>query len=223
MTRNISITNIINYQLGGNMEIIFIVLLIFIVLIVLFLKDANKQYESFPFVMYPDGNDKVLFVFQYYIWEINKKEQLKKIYNQSSIVEVDGFKYQITHGAFTYKSMNEVFFKREIRYYGKPLLTQSTVNYNHVIINQYGNGLISLDLSTSVVNNEIIEIENYLSEENNLNIEDKESIKRFLEKLKNNRAIEEEELSTIYRLFIKYERLASFGLNLMNAIQSFIK
>jgi len=205
------------------MEIIIVILFILILLAALYFIDAQKNYEDFPYFVYPDGNDKVFFVFKYYIWELNKKEQLKKIFNQSSIVEVEGFNYQITHGGFIYNSSNDVFFEKEIRYYGKPLLAQSTVNYNNVIINQYGNGRISLDYSTNVINNEIIEIENYLSEDHIVNIEDIEAIELFLEKVKSNQIIEKEELSMIYKLFMKYEPLASFGLNLLGAIQNFIK
>ncbi|WP_323603653.1 hypothetical protein [Peribacillus frigoritolerans] len=205
------------------MEIILVILFILMLLVALYFIDAQKNYEAFPYFVYPDGNDKVVFVFKYYIWELNKKEQLKKIFNQSSIVELEGFNYQITHGGFTYNSSNDVFFEKEVRYYGKPLLAQSTVNYNNVIINQYGNGRISLDYSTNVINNEIIEIENYLSEDHIVNIEDIEAIELFLEKVKSNQIIEKEELSMIYKLFMKYEPLASFGLNLLGAIQNFIK
>jgi len=207
---------------GGNMEFLIIVILLVLIVVVLTVIDSKTSYDEASYDVYMEGSSGVICVFKYYLWQFKKKEYLRKIFNQGDVIDVNDFKYQITHGGATYKSSTNVFFEREIRFFASPLTNQSIINNNNVIIYQYGNGLISVDFSTDVIKNEIIEIENYLSGENILNSDDRQRLELFISKIKNNQTISKEELNTIYQIFLRYEPLASFSLSLFGAIQSMV-
>ncbi|MDY0394667.1 hypothetical protein RWE15_09650 [Virgibacillus halophilus] len=110
----------------------------------------------------------------------NKIMQAQKLYMQNTYLHFNGYEYVITHGGLLFPVNNALFIEKEIRYFGKAISKQGSENYNNIVINQYGEGLISIDLSS----NEIVSIEKYISQDNTIDLQDKEVIEAFLQKLK---------------------------------------
>ncbi|MFD2209507.1 hypothetical protein ACFSMW_07270 [Virgibacillus halophilus] len=201
------------------MSLVMIFIVVIIILFLLIYYDKKTNYGNIPIYMRQFENGEYYFFVRVFVWQKNKIMQAQKLYMQNTYLHFNGYEYVITHGGLLFPVNNALFIEKEIRYFGKAISKQGSENYNNIVINQYGEGLISIDLSS----NEIVSIEKYISQDNTIDLQDKEVIEAFLQKLKNKQLIEQQELSYIYTLFLKYEPLASFGINLFNFLKSFLK
>lgn len=167
---------------------IFIVVIIILFLLIYY--DKKTNYENIPIYMRQFENGEYYFFVRVFIWQKNKILQAQKQYMQNTYLDFNGYEYVITHGGLLFPVNNALFIEKEIRYFGKAISKQGSENYNNIVINQYGEGLISIDLSS----NEIVSIEKYISQDNTIDLQDKEVIEAFLQKLKNKQLIEQQEL-----------------------------
>ncbi|MDU0153242.1 hypothetical protein [Bacillus cabrialesii] len=207
------------------MWIVIAVVSFFILIMLLNIIDSKVHYDIHNVRLmrysFPDGQ--YYFAVSFYFWQAKKARVAKQIYSQNTIVEVEGFYYEINHIDGIRPKTGGFFFEKEIRYFGEPLKLERTSNINNYVINQFDQGTIAIDLSTGCSINEYHNIYKYLYENRDIAPLDKEFLLQFLEKLKYRRSTNEEELNSVYNTFLKYEPLASLALNLINTIFSFIK
>ncbi|WP_427071392.1 hypothetical protein [Lysinibacillus fusiformis] len=205
------------------MDRMWAIIIVFVVIIIIFtllsIYDKNKVYGNIPINMNTYLNGDFYFFIRVFVWEKNKMTQVLNQYKQNTYLDFDGYIYKITHGGSIFNVKDSFNLEKEIRFFGVPIPLLETININNITINQFGDGMITIDLSS----NEIINLENYISQDTTIDLKDKRELELFLNKLKQNQPVEQSEVTNIYSLFLKYEPLASFGLNLFTCIKELFK
>lgn len=88
-------------------------------------------------------------------------------------------------------------------------------------INQYGTGNISVTLNNNQYINDIVNIQEYISQDTCIDGTDKEVMQDFLSKVLNSKSMETKEVKRAYDTFLKYEPLLSFALNFFSVIKDY--
>lgn len=200
-------------------EIIIVFIIIIIIFTFLSIYDKNKVYGNIPINMNTYQNGDFYFFIRVFVWEKNKMTQALNQYKQNTYLDFDGYTYKITHRGGIFNVKDGFNLEKEIRFFGVPIPLLETININNITINQFGDGMITIDLSS----NEIINLENYISQDTTIDLKDRRELELFLNKLKQNQSVEQSEVTHIYSLFLKYEPLASFGINLFTCIKELFK
>lgn len=163
------------------------------------------------------------FSVSFYIWQVNKVKRAKEIYTQNTIIESEGYKYIITNFGGEFSVTNGgFFFERELRFWGEPLRGISSQSNTQITINQYGSGNISIDLNNNEYINDIVNIQEYISNDTYIDGTDKELMQDFISKILNGKSMEKREVKNAYETFLKYEPLLSFALNFLSVVKDFI-
>lgn len=209
------------------MIVVGVIVVLLVVLIALIYIDSKSNYSEVPIFKWTKDNGEFYFSVPYYIWQKNKKKIAKIIHSQNTILDFDGYKFVITNfgGEFP-KTNGDLFFERELRFWGDPLTILQTNKSEYLTINQYGSGIINIELNKSEITNEIIKIQEYISNDAYIDITDtdKEIIQDFLNKALNGKGMDRREAEVAYDTFLKYEPLLSFSVNIMSLIKDlFIK
>jgi len=199
----------------GMIVIIVVSLLVYI--------DQKSTYEKIDIYKWTKENGDFYFSVPYYIWQRNKKIRIREIYSQNTILEFQGERFLITHygGEFPQIKGNPLF-EREARYWGEPLTILQTYRNEHLTINQYGSGVINVQLNNTEINNEIINIQEYISGESDLTFDEKEMLLNFIENIYKDKGMRKEEVRNAYDIFLKYEPLLSLSTNIVSLIRNFL-
>lgn len=183
--------------------------------------DIKRNYDNIPIFKCDMGNGEFYFSVPFYIWQGNKVKKAKELYTQNSILEVNGYKYQIRNFGGAFAVPNGVFFERELRYWGEPLRIVWSNSNPQVTINQYGSGDISVTLNNNQYMNDIVNIQEYISQDTHIDGTDKELMQDFIDKVINGRSMGTKEVKNAYDTFLRYEPLLSFALNFFSVIKGF--
>lgn len=198
------------------------VILISLVMYVLACIDKKSSYDDIPIFNVIEGNGNFYFLVRYYIWQGNKVRRAKEIYSQNTILEVDGYKYEITRCGEGFPASDGVmFFEKELRFWGEPLRTLQSIKNENVIINQYGSGNISIQLNNNEIVNKFVDIQEYISNDTNIDGVDKQVLQDFISNILNNKSIEQNQARTAYNVFLKYEPLLSFAVDVVSLLKDF--
>ena len=202
---------------------VFIYILIGVLVIVgLKYIDTKSKYDIIPIYKRDLGNGDFYFSVPFYIWQGKKVKKAQEIYTQNTILEFGGYKYQLTSFGGAFPIPEGVFFEKELRYWGEALKIVWSNNNPQVLINQYGTGNISVTLNNNQYFNDILNIQEYISQDTCIDGTDKEVMQDFLNKVLNSKSMETKEVKTAYDIFLKYEPLLSFALNFFSVIKDFI-
>jgi len=155
----------------------------------------------------------------YYIWQTNKKTRILEECYQGREIYYLKATFIITHCDSGFRGAN--FIEKKVICWGQPAI-QTTGNEDTYIINQYGQGNNPFQFNQIKINNEIIEIREYLSNAVDINIDEKEEVLSVLEKIIENNDIKKEEAENVLEIFNKYEPLLSLATNIITLIRSFI-
>ncbi|KGR91886.1 hypothetical protein CD30_02985 [Ureibacillus massiliensis 4400831 = CIP 108448 = CCUG 49529] len=207
------------------MEIIYLVvffLLLPIILIGLIYVDSKSSYNEISIEMWTKESGEFYFSVPCYIWQESKKRRAKEIYSQNTILDFDGYKYGITNlGGVFPRTNGGLFFERELRFWGIPLHVLQSVRNTYLTINQYGSGIINIEVNNNEIINEIISIKEYISNDTLINGIDKEVMNNFLSKILSGERMERGEAKAAYDTFLKYEPLLSLSVNIISIIKDF--
>ncbi|MHB9924538.1 hypothetical protein [Clostridium botulinum] len=194
-----------------------------LILIGLVYIDKKSSYNDIPILKYTRGEDgEFYFSVPYYIWQGNKINKAKKVCSQNTILDFDGYKYQITNFGGTFSRTNGgLFFEKELRFWGEPLSILRSNSNTQITINQYGSGNISIELNNDEYINDIINIQEYISKDTYIEGTDKEVMQDFLSKILNGKSMDTREAKGAYDTFLKYEPLLGFAVDILSLIKDF--
>lgn len=208
--------------MGVKMIALYIALglLIFIGLIYI---DKKMDYnEIFIHKWTNEQNGSFYFSVPFYIWQGNKVNKAKEMYTQNTILEFDGYKYIITNFGGVFPVTNGGFFlEKELRFWGEPLRVISSQSSTQITINQYGSGNISIALNNNEYINDVLNIQEYISNDTYIDGTDKEVMQDFLSKILNAKSMEKREAKRAYDTFLKYEPLLSFAVDVLSLVKDF--
>ncbi|WP_088044498.1 hypothetical protein [Bacillus sp. EAC] len=200
---------------------IYVIIGILVIMGLIFI-DIKRNYNEIPIFKWTFENGDFYFSVPYYIWQVNKKMLARKMYFQNSILDFEGYKYEITNfGGDFPRTKGGLFFERELRFWGNPLNILRTNSNMHITINQYGSGNINIELNNNEYINNIMNIQEYLSKDIYINGTDKELMQNFLNKILSGQSINIKEAKGAYDTFLKYEPLLSFAVDILSLIKEF--
>jgi archaellum component FlaF (FlaF/FlaG flagellin family) len=199
------------------------VIVALLIIIGLIYVDKKSSYDEIPIFKWTKENGEFYFSVPYYIWQVNKIKQTKKIYSQNTILDFEGYKYQITNlGGIFPRTNGTLFLERELRFWGEPLNIIYSNSNVQITINQYGSGNVSINLNNNKYINDIINIQEYISKDTYIDGTDKQVMQDFISKILSEKSMEKKEVKRAYDTFLKYEPLLSFALNVLSAIKDFL-
>lgn len=184
--------------------------------------DGRYTYDNIKIYKLDKENNEFYFYVPVYIWQKNKAKKAIEVYAQGTVVEVYGYKYELTNFKGEFRTNNGSFFERELRFGAEPLRILWSNKNPQITIHQYGSGNISITLNNNEYLNEIVNVREYISHDTNIDGFDKEIMQDFINKILNTRSIESGEVNKAYSTFLKYEPLLSFALNFFSVIKDFI-
>lgn len=203
------------------MIVVYAIVAVLIVIGLIYI-DKKSNYNEIPILKRTKGNGEFYFSVHYYIWQGNKIKKARKIYSQNTILDFDGYKYQITNFGGTFPVTNGgVFYERELRFWGEPLNILRSNSNTQITINQYGSGNISIELNNNEYINDFINIQEYISKDTYMDGTDKEVMQDFLSKILNGKSMDTREAKGAYDTFLKYEPLLSFAVDVLSLIKDF--
>lgn len=201
------------------MTVYIVIGIIVITFILLGYVDNKTNYDNIPIFKHTKDNGEYYFSIPYYIWQENKKSKAIEMYSQNTILDFNGYKYEITN--FGGYFLGSLFIERELRFWGNPLQTNRNTQ---LTINQYGTGNIHVELNNNEYINHFINIQEYISQDMYIDRVDKEIMQNLLRKILNEENIGKKEFDGAYEVFLKYEPLLSFAVDVLSSIKdSFIE
>jgi len=204
-----------------NGVVLFVVVIIAI--IGLICVDNKINYDEILIKKWTKENGEFYFAVTYYIWQLNKKKRAKEIYTQNTILDFEGYKYIITNfGGEFQVTKDGLFFERELRYWGSPLNKIQSDRNTYLTINQYGSGIINIEVNNNEFINEIVNIQEYISNDTYIDEIDKEVMHSFLNKMLTGQAMNKGEVNMAYDTFLKYEPLLSFSLSIVSLFKDLL-
>lgn len=204
------------------MNIYLAIAVILVILIVASYIDKKSSYDNIPIFQVVKDNGDFYFLVRYYIWQGNKVRRAKEMYPQNTILELDGYKYEITRYGEGYPATDGLMFlEKELRFWGEPLRTLQSIKNENVIINQYGSGNISIQLNNNEIVNKFVDIQEYISNDTNIDGVDKQVLQEFISNVLNHKNIEENKARKAYNVFLKYEPLLSFAVDVISLLKDF--
>lgn len=193
-----------------------------VVYVLLSYLDSRCTYNDIKIYKLDKENNEFYFYVPVYIWQKNKAKKAIEVYAQGKVVEVQGYKYELTNFRGEFRTNNGLFFERELRFGAEPLRILWSNKSPQITIYQYGSGNISITLNNNEFLNEIVNVREYISQDTNIDGFDKEIMQDFINKILNTRSMESGEFNKAYNTFLKYEPLLSFALNFFTVIKDFI-
>lgn len=205
---------------------ILFILGIFVIIAVLVYIDQKSNYEKIGIFKITKDNGEFYFYASYFVWQKNKKRRILEEYFQGTTVGFPGEKFLITHYGVDFPHPQGIsFIEREVRFWGEPLTILHSEGNKYVTINQYGSGVIDIQLNTTEVKNELINIKEYISKDIDISFDEKEVLLDFLENIHQNKSMREEEVKNacdILKKYKKYEPILSLSTNIISLIRSFL-
>ncbi|MCO7126052.1 hypothetical protein NIE88_09715 [Sporolactobacillus shoreicorticis] len=177
--------------------------------------DSKTDYSDPQIRKFTDLKGNFYFFARYYLWQPNKLKKIKSSVPQNSFLYVENYIYQVHDYGENYQVPDGLFFEREIRFFGKPLILEKSNNNPEITINQYGDGVLQLNLVSNVLN----QIEELT--QNNIDISDKKILEDFIIKIKDGNIFNEKEVKSVYEALLRNIPFADFALNLITAIKTF--
>lgn len=202
---------------------ILLILGIIVIIAALVYIDQKSNYEKIDIFKTTKDNGEFYFFVPYFVWQKSKKRRIFEEYSQDTILEFPGEKFLITHCGGDFPHPQGIsFIEREIRYWGEPLTILHSESNEYITINQYGSGVIDVQLNNTEIKNELINIKEYISKDLDISFDEKEVLLTFLESIHKNKSMREEEVENATDIFRKYEPFLSLSTNIISLIRSFL-